>query len=269
MSVKHAIYDVATFKALDDPQGEDNGKFEALVSVFGNVDKQGDRVVKGAFDKTLAEWKANGAPIPIIWSHNWGDPNAHIGSADPNDVVETDQGLKVSGKIDLDNPFAAQVYRLLKERRVKEFSFGYEVRKEKKSTKDGANELLDLGLIEVGPTLKGANSSTELLAVKNDLEAAAWGQIPEIETKAGRRISGATEEQIRSRITAIRSELDGFESLLAPASVDDDPDDPEKAEATGNAKAETEGNVELSEEHLDLVARIAVMKQKGTANAVS
>lgn len=169
LATKHGIYEVAEFKALDGATGQ----FEAIVSVFGNVDAIGDRVVEGAFEGSLAEWRKAGDPIPIIWSHNWGDPYAHIGAADPEQVEELKgRGLRVAGKLDLDNPVAAQVFRLLKARRVKEFSFGYEVRREMRA-KDGANELLELGIIEVGPTLKGMNPSTELLEVKSQLEEAA------------------------------------------------------------------------------------------------
>ena len=150
---KHAMYELAEFKALPD---EEAGTFEAIVSVFGNVDYQGDRVVEGAFTNSIAEWKASGSPIPVIWSHQWGDPNAHIGSVDPSQVEEIPgKGLKVAGQIDLDDAFAAKVYRLLKERRVKEFSFAYDVVKEKKNKDDGANDLLELKIFEVGPTLKG------------------------------------------------------------------------------------------------------------------
>lgn len=236
MSTKHGVYDVAEFKALPDEDGE-KGRFEALVSVFGNVDLQGDRVAPGAFTNTLDEWKATGAPIPIIWSHDWGNPNAHIGSASPDQVTETDNGLKVGGSIDLDNPFAAQVYRLLKERRVKEFSFGYTVRQEKKA-EDGANDLLELGLIEVGPTLKGANPSTELLAVKSDLEVAA---------KAGRPISAKNEDRLRQAVTLINEVLGS-------------PGDP--ADTTDEDKAQAEDpKASVPESRIELDARIMAFKK--------
>jgi HK97 family phage prohead protease len=153
-------FEVASFKATDGGAGE----FEALVSVFGNVDHGGDRVVKGAFSKSLAQWQEKGDPIPVIWNHMWDNPEAHIGAVKAEDAVETDDGLLVKGRLDLDNPFAAQVYRLLSERRVKEFSFGYRVVDAER--KNGALELNELDLFEVGPTLKGMNPATELLAVK-------------------------------------------------------------------------------------------------------
>jgi HK97 family phage prohead protease len=164
-------YEVAQFKALPDENGT-KGRFEALVSVFGNVDLQGDRVVKGAFAKSLEKWQESGDPIPIVWSHEWANPFAHIGSADPKEAEETDDGLKIVGTLDMDDPFAAKVYSLLKQRRVKEFSFAYDIIEEQEA-EDKANELKVLDLIEAGPTLKGANPETQLLGVKRDLEEAA------------------------------------------------------------------------------------------------
>jgi len=158
-----------------DSDGE-AGSFEALVAVFGNVDSVGDRIVPGAFSKTLERWRGAGDPIPIILSHKHDDPMAHIGIADPNDVVETDRGLRVRGTLDIhDNETAKQVHRLMKRRSLKEFSFGYRVpRGGERAAKDGANELLEIDLVEIGPTLKGANPSTELHAVKSALEKATW-----------------------------------------------------------------------------------------------
>lgn len=218
-------YEIESFKALPDKDGITN-RFEAIVSVFGNVDVQGDRVVKGAFAKSIGEWRAKGDPIPVIWSHMWGDPFAHIGWADPKDVVETDQGLKVIGFVDDDNPFAVQVYRLMKGRRVKEFSFAYDVRKERRSKDDGANELLDLSIIEVGPALKGANPDTELLGVKAKLEAAAVAS-----AHTGKNVyaavPGSLEERqtiIQAAVTAWRDEkfVDGSNTWVSVAATFDD-----------------------------------------------
>src|SRR5690554_3452410 len=154
---------IASFKALKDDNGDLTGEFEAIVSVFGNVDLVGDRVVKRTFSKSLERWKASGDPIPVIWSHQWGDPFAHIGGV--SDAEETAKGLLVRGNLDMDNPTAAYIAKLLAERRVKAFSFAYDVVDERRA-KDGANELYELDIIEVGPTLKGANPEAALLAAK-------------------------------------------------------------------------------------------------------
>jgi len=174
-------YDGVYFKALDDATGE----FEAVVSVFGNVDLQGDRSMPGMFLKSLAQYRDAGNPIPVIWSHDWGDPFAHIGYVDPADAREIlaedaksagfgdiTGGLFVKGHLDVDKPFARQVYDLLKERRIREWSFAYDVEDEARA-KDGANELKEVNLFEVGPTLKGANPATATIGVKSILDDAA------------------------------------------------------------------------------------------------
>lgn len=142
---------------------EHDGTFEALVSVFGNVDYAGDRVMPGAFRNSLEQWRASGNSLPVIWSHRWDDPHAHIGKV--TDARETADGLLVKGQLDLDRPFAEQVHHLLRERRVTEFSFGYAVVREKRAP-DGANELHEIDLWEVGPTLKGMNPATQLVGAK-------------------------------------------------------------------------------------------------------
>lgn len=155
-------------KARDE---KDHGIVEAYVSIFGNVDLQGDAIRHGAFTKSLERWSASGDAIPFVWSHSWGDPFAHIGKV--LHAWEDDKGLRVVAKVDLDNPTGAQVFRLLKERRVTQFSFAYDI-EEEGPREDGANELQQLHILEVGPTLAGANPSTELIGTKSAPKRDAW-----------------------------------------------------------------------------------------------
>lgn len=150
-----------------------DGEFTALVSVFGNKDSYGDVVLPGAFTGTLEKWAASGDPIPVYWSHRMDDPDFNIGHV--VEAKETTEGLWVRGQLDLDSGKAAQVHRLLKGRRVTQFSFAYEVLDGGWGERDGEEiyELRELGLFEVGPTPIGANPQTELLAVKSTAERAA------------------------------------------------------------------------------------------------
>jgi hypothetical protein len=144
------------------------GEFIALASVFTSIDSYGDRLVRGAFAETLANWKASGDPIPVIWQHNWTDPFAHIGA-----VVwakETEQGLLYKGRLDIEeNPFAAQVYGLMKGRRVTQQSFGFDVLDAAEVFEDGKSvfEIRKVHLFEVGPCLVGVNQATDLLDIKS------------------------------------------------------------------------------------------------------
>jgi HK97 family phage prohead protease len=235
-------FPVASFKALD----ESTGEFEAIFSVFDNVDLGGDRVRPGAFEKSLAKWREGGDPIPVYWNHQWDDPFANIGGIDPEDAKEVDEGLYGKGVLDMDNPFAAQVYRLLQKRRVKEFSFGYTVQDSVKA-KDGALDLLDLDIIEVGPTLKGMNPETQLLAVKaydaTVGDTKAWADA--VAAKAGARLSKAT-------LSTLKQAYDLLGTLIADGSPSDEPS-PE-AEATGKASD--------ADEYSDIHTRINLLKEK-------
>lgn len=209
----------AQFKALD----EEQGTFEAIVSVFGNVDLIGDRVVKGAFTKSLDTWKTSGDPIPVIWSHMWNMPEAHIGKT--LEAEERDEGLYVKGQIDLDDPFAAKVFRLMKERRVKEFSFAYDVTEERFNKDEKVNDLLELEIIEVGPTLKGMNPETELLAAKALREA--------LGAKAGRVLSAKNESALRTAYETIGEVLKQLEEKPEEEPKAADAQEPTRAIASG------------------------------------
>lgn len=190
----------ARVKAAGVADGLAEGQFVAIVSVFGNEDSVGDVVRPGAFTETLAEWGEKGDPIPVIWAHNWGDPFAHVGTVVK--AVETLQGLEVTGQIDDlgTNPTSAQVYRLLKGRRVTQFSFAYDVKEgawveDESHRYGGYYELRRLKLHEVGPCLVGANQETELLAAK--AHGLARG------AKAGRVLSQANYDSLSKAHAAI------------------------------------------------------------------
>lgn len=198
-------YAHAEIKAFD----QATGTVEAIVSVFGNVDFGGDRMMPGSFAKTLQEWSAKGDPIPVIWSHEWDDPTSHIGIV--TDAQETDLGLYTKMQLDVEaNPKAAYVARLLKQRRVTQFSFGYYTRDSKLTQDKNGNpirEILDVELFEVGPTLLGMNPATQLLE-------AASRTIDDL--KAGRVLSGKNEEalaQARDLIDGVLSQLASSDSI--------------------------------------------------------
>lgn len=223
MALKRMSYPVQV-KAVGD---ENVGRVEAIVAVFNNVDLVGDRILPGAFKNSIAEWKASGDPVPVVFSHEWGDLFSHIGLVE--EMEETSKGLRVVYLLDIaDNPAAAQAFKLLKRRTLKEHSFAYDVITEKTAS-DGANNLIELRLIEIGPTLKGANPETELVAVKDLIEAStaeskdtemtdtATLDAPEPDeadgAKAGRRISKTTEVELN----AIHEEIGTIGTSLAAA----------------------------------------------------
>jgi hypothetical protein len=200
-------------KAAGTEDGLAEGQFRAVVSVFGNKDAYGDVVVPGAFKDTLSEWEATGDKIPVYWSHQMQDPDFNVGWVES--AKETDQGLEVTAQLDLEDgasPKARQVYRLLKGRRVTQFSFAYDVLDGGPVEKDGDTvfELRKLKLYEVGPTPVGANDSTELLAVKTLSNAATLCA----DLKAGRVLSAKNEDALREALASIEASAASLKNVL-------------------------------------------------------
>jgi HK97 family phage prohead protease len=223
-----------TFVKAGPQDGLQEGQFEALVSVMGNKDSYGDVVMPGAFDETLAEWKASGNPIPVIWSHRSDDPDNHIGVVleAAEKTIGGKTGLWVKGQLDTDPEArkALQVSRLLRGKRVTQFSFQYDVRDGAHATSEELGdyyELRKMRLYEVGPTLIGANQATELLNAKAIADLA-------IEVKAGRVISAKNEELLRKAHDSIGSVLAALDSNDGKAKADE----PAKDEEPDGAKSQ-------------------------------
>lgn len=261
----------ASIKAAGAQDGLAEGQFEAIVSVFGNKDSYGDIVMPGAFTQTLADWAKSGNPIPVFWSHQMTDPELCIG-----EVLEAKQidgpapGLWVRAQLDLDEEArkARQVYRLLKGRRVTQFSFAYDIEEAAwvETEDEYWYELRQLKLHEVGPTPIGANQETELLAVKTASDRVRRFVA---DVKAGRVLSAKNEGTLREALAQLDGAAGQLKNVLGALESAEENDD-EKAKATGPAKDEepdgakseeptrTAPAVELSALHsLELAASLA------------
>jgi HK97 family phage prohead protease len=239
----------AEVKAEAPAPGATEGTFDARVAAFGNVDLQNDRIEPTAFDGTKADWEASGDPVPVIWSHQWDDPMMHIGSVDPKDLTVDDEGLNVHGVIDLENPLGKQVHRLMVDRRVKEFSFAYQPTEAAPDPDDeNVRVLKAVDLIEVGPTLKGANPETELLGAKDlaalaDLVEGKGGSddgAGPAETKYGRVLSKANEAKLREAGGLIDAVLASLSTSGDDEASDDEDDDKSRTADRTEARSSTD-----------------------------
>ncbi|MDK6445731.1 HK97 family phage prohead protease [Alloscardovia omnicolens] len=166
-------------KAQEQPaqtEGEENNSiiFEGYAAVFDNIDSGGDKIIKGAFADTLsARYPHNGAGIPVYWNHETSDPFKNLGMT--ISAVEDDHGLKVEGTIDTSTDVGAQVAKLLKEHRVAQMSFAFDIneggwidgtKNDDDTYNAGYYELRKLDLFEVSICPIGMNQETEISAKK-------------------------------------------------------------------------------------------------------
>lgn len=165
------------FKALDE-----NGTFEAYASVFGNVDSYGEVVDPGAFKEWLAEHFDGGKNRypKCVWNHNWDEPIAAT-----IECREDERGLYVKGKFVLEVQRAKEIFALMKEGVITDFSFGFRVLDDEVDGATGIRHLKKIAIYEYSPVLVGANPAATLLGVKsaNDLEGEAKEEEIEVPVK--------------------------------------------------------------------------------------
>lgn len=100
----------------------DDGTFEGYGSVFDTVDRGGDQVLKGAFERSLKEHKKRGTKVKMLWQHS---PEHPIGVWDS--IKEDENGLYCKGQLLIKNgvPKADEAYALLKSGAIDGLSIGY------------------------------------------------------------------------------------------------------------------------------------------------
>ena len=138
-------------KAVDDT----TGTFTGLGAAYNNVDLGGDKIMPGAFTRTLAA----GKQWPILWQH---DPSSPIGTAR---ITDSPQGLLVEGTLLLQDPTAQKAHLFLKAGVIKGLSIGYETLQSKM---DGdVRVLTELRLWEVSVVSFPMNESAQIQSVKS------------------------------------------------------------------------------------------------------
>jgi HK97 family phage prohead protease len=144
--------------------GTEQGVFSALAAAY-SLDRQNERIIKGAFRDTISRWQGSGKDLPLAWDHG-RDARDVIGSINPSSMRETDDGLYVEGQLDLeDSELAREAWRSLKRNRIG-LSFGYLVT-DARDAADGVKELTALDVFEVTLTSTPANADARVLSAKS------------------------------------------------------------------------------------------------------
>lgn len=139
------------------------GLISGYASIFGVLDEQGDRVMNGAFQKSLSQWRSKGRLPKMLWQH---DPKHPIGQW--TKIEEDEKGLYVEGKLLLDLQKGREAYALLKEGIIEGLSIGYRVQEALKSSQNHERLLSQLDLHEVSLVTFAANPNAHVMHVKGN-----------------------------------------------------------------------------------------------------
>ncbi|OGO14154.1 MAG: hypothetical protein A2Y53_05710 [Chloroflexi bacterium RBG_16_47_49] len=182
------------FKDFEQKQEDQGvfGYFSGYAATFGNLDRTGDIIEKGAFTKTLSARER----IKMYWQHDSGVP---IGSF--FNMVEDDKGLDVTGRINLGTEKGRDAYALLKAGDIKHLSIGYVPVSSSYSPKGETRFLKQIDLYEISVVSEPANLMAEITDVKNLLANA----LTLVDIEAILKAKGFTGKESKTLISKIKS----------------------------------------------------------------
>lgn len=140
----------------------DDGSFTGYGSVFGVIDSYRERVMPGAFSKSI---KAKGAGgVAMLWQHRADSP---IGVY--TEIREDEHGLYVEGKLALETEKGREAYALMKMGWKAGLSIGF-VPEDMKEAPDGVFDVTDVDLWEVSIVTFPANPESFVEQVRAKVE---------------------------------------------------------------------------------------------------
>jgi len=213
----------------------EEGSVEAFVSVFGNVDSYGDRVIYGAFKESIE------SKLPkMVWQHDMQRPigktviaeEIPAGDSRLPERLRDNGALYVKGLFNLNTTDGKDAYEHIKFGSVDEYSFGYE-EVETTPLADGTKELNKLNIIEWSPVTVGANpmtmtSNVKAMTLEEKLDVAATLikqseehalAYADMRSKAGRVLNS----RIRGMILSLADQLKDVSKNLYQLHAETDP----------------------------------------------
>ena len=148
--IEFKTFDVKGVKVKDD-------EVKGYGAVFGNVDRTGDVIMKGAFKKTIQENKGS---VIMVANHDQNKPVGRV-----TEMKEDDYGLQFKGYTS--NTDSGKEYKqLMKDGVIDSFSIGYKaIRYE--HNEHGGRDIQEAKLFEISPVAIPMNPEAKLLEVKN------------------------------------------------------------------------------------------------------
>jgi len=188
---------------------DEKGMVKFYFSVFGNVDSDRDITEKGAFAKTISDWKnSNKKRIRHFKNHRWDQTPGVL-----QDLFEDDKGGVAVSKLILGTQLGKETYEEYKAGAITEHSFGYEIVASNFEDSDGGKiqHLTELKLEEVSSLNSwGANAMTDTLDVKNLKEADLDKVIALLEKLEALKKGDFTDEyfeKLENKIVAVQKYL--------------------------------------------------------------
>ena len=151
----------------------DSHVIEVKFASFGNVDSDGDLLVKGCFAKSISDRgpeSSTNRKIAFLWQHDMRDPIGKILKMEERE----DGAYAVVQLSDFDAvPNAKRAYCQLQDGVLNQFSFGYNYIWDKMEYDEEKDAFIvkELNLHEVSVVTLGANEETEYIGEVDDMKS--------------------------------------------------------------------------------------------------
>lgn len=152
---------------------EDKHVIEVKFASFGNVDSDGDLLVKGCFAKSINDRgpeSSTNRKIAFLWQHDMRDPIGKIMK-----IEEREDGAYATVQLsDFDAvPNAKRAYYQLQEGTLNQFSFGFNYIWDKMDYDEEKDVfiIMEVKLYEISVVTMGANEETEYIGEIDDMKA--------------------------------------------------------------------------------------------------
>ena len=145
-----------------------DGWFSGFLAYYNNVDRKRDKIIPGAFDKSLKAKPAS--KVRLLWMHDAWEPIGKFLS-----LTETPKGLKFEAKLTLGVARANDVHALLLDTAVDTMSIGYNADPAKQGfdREKDVRELKEIDLWEGSVVTFPANEKCVITGVKHTAELLA------------------------------------------------------------------------------------------------
>jgi len=170
------------------------GQFTGYASIFGNVDHDGDIIIKGAFSASLKKRTPK-----LLYQHNQMLPIGLV------KAKEDATGLYVECDINLELETGSEVYSNLKKRILDKMSIGYKVVDSEFDSKTGVRTIKQLDLYEVSIVTFPANDLASVEDVKSSIEG--FSSLADVEKFLREVKSGLSHNEAKHFISKFKSLL--------------------------------------------------------------
>lgn len=139
-----------------------SGRIEGYASVFNNVDRHGDIVLRGAFLASLARMKSSDQKPPMLWAHAQEQPIGHWTSLEENAT-----GLKAVGQLNLKTAGGREAFEHVAAGDASGLSIGFVTPEGgREYAGDGKFHLKEVDLLEISVVAIPANPAARIGGVK-------------------------------------------------------------------------------------------------------